>query len=65
MQTNHKIRTHKNDFTRVTSVLTPRLVERLDALATQKTTSRSLLIRQACESFLHKMESEREMTANA
>ena len=51
MRTNHKPGPHGAELTRVTSVLTPRLVERLDTIATERTMSRSLLIRQACEKY--------------
>ena len=67
MKTNHKPGPRGAELTRVTSVLTPRLVERLDTIATQRTMSRSLIIRQACEQFLRKIEQgeQSEATANA
>lgn len=43
---------------RVQTILTPQLVQRLDKAADRKTTSRSLLIRQACEAFLRQDEAK-------
>lgn len=43
-------------YVRVLTMLTPKQVKRLDEVARRETMSRSLLIRQACELILEKME---------
>ena len=65
MKTNHKPRLYETDLTRVTSVLTPHIVNRLDTIAAEKTMSRSLLIRQACEAFLRQCERDKRAEASA
>ena len=50
---------------RTLTILTPELVNRLDTIAAEKTMSRSLLIRQACEAFLRQYERDKRAEASA
>lgn len=56
---NYKRPEKKNrDFVRITVVLTEDLAKRIDAEAERLTSSRSLLIRQACENILAAQENK-------
>ena len=50
---------------RTLTILTPELVNRLDTIAAEKTMSRSLLIRQACDAFLRQCEKDKKAEASA
>jgi metal-responsive CopG/Arc/MetJ family transcriptional regulator len=53
------IHVEKQDGIRTAQVvLTPRLVERLDRVASSETKSRSLVIREACEQLLRQKEQQ-------
>ena len=51
---------HTTDFCRVQTVLTPQLVQRLDAEAARRTCSRRLLLREGAELLLKQLEHQLE-----